>query len=158
MNACDNMELQDVCQRRAAVARLVRTAAWSHVHDACGGASGSAAIYTLADPRDVRCPRYVGQTRDPRRRFAQHVRAARLWLPDALPWWVRAPRQRPLYEWLRALHRDGGRLPFLLVEEWIDVGGDPLAAERAAIIDLCSRGAPLLNVEAERLRTQRPLL
>ena len=41
------------------------------IHDgAGGGAAGATAIYWLADPRDVRGARYVGQTRDPRRRFA----------------------------------------------------------------------------------------
>ena len=46
-------------------------------------------VARLADgQRDVRQVRYVGQTRDPRRRFSQHLNVARLWLPDELPWWV----------------------------------------------------------------------
>jgi hypothetical protein len=49
--------------------RSAAAAARTHVPD--GGATGAVAIYTLADPRDARTARYVGQTRDPRRRFAQ---------------------------------------------------------------------------------------
>ena len=97
-------------------------------------------------------------TRDPRRRFAQHVRTARLWLPDEVPWWVRSPKHRPLYVWIRALNRDGGRLPFMWIEEWVEPGGDALAAERAAIMRLTAEGAALLNVETSRLGAQLPLL
>jgi hypothetical protein len=132
-------------------------AARAHVHAGVRDAPGGTAVYTLADPRDVRCPRYVGQTRDPYARFAQHVRTARLSLPDAMPWWVRSPRHRPLYRWIRELHRDGGRLPFMCVEEWVDFGADPLVAERAAIMRWLARGAQLLNVEAVQLGGQLPL-
>ena len=138
--------------------RSAAAAARSHVHDAAGGVAGATAIYTLADPRDVRCARYVGQTRDPQRRFAQHVRTARLWLPDEIPWWVRSPRYRPLYEWIRALHRDEGRLPFMWVTEWLDPGADALVAERAAIMRLLAAGAVLLNAEASSGGAQLPLL
>lgn len=131
----------------------------THIHDgAGGGVAGATAVYWLADPRDVRGARYVGQTRDPRRRFAQHVRTARLWLPDELPWWVRSPKHRPLYVWIRELHRDGGRLPFMWIAEWVEPGADALVAERAAIMRLMAEGAPLVNVEASRLGTQLPLL
>jgi hypothetical protein len=131
----------------------------SLVHDgAGGGGTGATAIYWLADPRDVRGARYVGQTRDPRRRLAQHVRTARLWLPDEVPWWVRSPKHRPLYAWIRALHRDGGRLPFMWIEEWVEPGTDALVAERAAIVRLIAEGAALLNVEASRLGPQLPLV
>ena len=116
------------------------------------------AIYTLSDPRDVKSPRYVGQTHDPRRRFAQHVQMARLWLPDEPPWWVRSPKHRPLYAWIRELHRDGGRLPFMWVQQWVEIGADPLVAERAAIMRLLADGASLLNVEARQLGAQLPLL
>jgi hypothetical protein len=119
---------------------------------------GGTAIYTLSDPRDTRCARYVGQTRNPRRRFAQHMQTARLWLPDETPWWVRSPKYRPLYAWIRELHRDGGRLPFMWVEDWIEPGADALVAERAAIMRLLARGAALLNVEARQLGAQLPLL
>lgn len=139
--------------------RSVAAAARSHIHDAAGGPSaGATAIYSLADPRDVRSARYVGQTRDPRRRFAQHVRTARLWLPDDVPWWVRSPKQRPLYGWIRALHRDGGRLPFMWIEEWVGTDADARVAERAAIMRLMAAGAALLNSEATRVGAQLPLL
>ena len=142
----------------ASVARRVRAAARSHVYADGARAEGATAVYTLADPRDARCPRYVGQTRDPRRRFAQHLRTARLWLPDELPWWVRSPKHRPLYEWIRALYRDDARLPFMWVAEWVEPGGDPRVAERAAIVRLLAEGAALLNFEACTRGPQLPLL
>jgi hypothetical protein len=143
---------------KSQLGRLLRSAARSQIHGAEGAAPGWTAVYTLADPRDVRCPRYVGQTRDPRRRFAQHVRAAGLWLPDDAPWWVPSPKHRALYTWIRALHEDGGRLPFMWVTEWVEPGIAPRAAERAAIMRLLAQGAELLNVESRLLGAQLPLL
>ena len=140
------------------VARRVRAAARSHIYEEGGGIDGATAIYTLADPRDARCPLYVGQTRNLRRRFMQHVQTARLWLPDETPWWVRSPKHRPLYAWIRALYRDGGRLPFMWVAERVDAGSDPLVAERATILRLLAEGARLLNVEAHARGPQLPLL
>jgi hypothetical protein len=151
MQSVDQEESRRSAESAAAAAR-------SHVHDGGGGGPGATAIYRLADPRDVRLARYVGQTRDPRRRFEQHVRTARLWLPDQIPWWVRSPKHRPLYAWIRALYRDGARLPFMWVEEWVEAGRDPLAAERAAIMRCVAQGAALLNIEARRLGRQLPLL
>ena len=144
-------------ETRPFVRSALAGAARAHVHDPGGGAGGATAIYRLADPRDVRVARYVGQTRDPRRRFAQHVRTARLWLPEETPWWVRSPKHRPLYSWIRELYRDGARLPFMWVEEWVEHGTGALAAERAAIVRWLQRGAPLLNVEAQRSGAQPPL-
>ena len=139
--------------------RSIAAAARCHIHDAAGGGvPGATAVYSLADPRDVRGARYVGQTRDPQRRFAQHVRTARLWLPDDVPWWVRSPRYRPLYVWIRELHREGGRLPFMWIEQWVPPEADALAMERATMMRLLSQGAALLNVEANRLGPQLPLL
>ncbi len=157
---------------RAQLMQQLRAAARSQIHGADGRAAGWTAIYTLADPRDVRCARYVGQTRDPRRRFVQHVHTARLWLPDdaaqcrepssgviaETPWWVPSPKHRPLYTWIRALHRDGGRLPFMWIEEWAEPGTNRLAAERAAIMRLLTLGADLLNAEAGLLGAQLSLL
>ena len=142
----------------ASLGKSAALAARSHVHGDTDGPPGGTALYTLADPRDVRCPRYVGQTRDPRARFAQHLQTARLWLPDRVPWWVRSPKHRPLYVWIRELNRDGGRLPFMWVEEWIESDADALVAERAAIMRWLARGAALLNVEALKLGAQLPLL
>ena len=140
------------------LSRSVRNAARSHIHDCGGGEGGSTAIYTLADPREVRCPRYVGQTRAPRRRFAQHIRTARLELPDQVPWWVRSPKHRALHEWIRELYADEQRLPFMWVIEWVDANADPLVAERATIMRLLAQGVRLLNVEARVLGAQLPLL
>jgi len=144
--------------RDAFFSRSAAAAARALVHAGVPDAPGGTAIYTLADPREVRCPRYVGQTRDPYARFAQHVQTARLSLPDAMPWWVRSPKHRPLYLWIRELHRDGGRLPFMCVEEWVYSGADPHVAERAAIMRWLARGATLLNVEAINLGAQLSLL
>ena len=132
---------------KAGLTGLIRAAARSHVYDEAGSRAGGTAVYTLADPRDVRGARYVGQTRDPRRRFAQHVRTAGVWLPDETPWWVRSPKYRPLYSWIRALYRDENRLPFMWVAEWVADGGNALAVERATIVRLLAAGAALLNVE-----------
>ena len=136
--------------------RSAAAAAHSHVHAEIAEVIGGTAIYTLADPRDVRTPRYVGQTRNPHMRFAQHLRTARLALPDAIPWWVRSTKHRPLYVWIRELHADGGRLPIMWVEQWLEPDVDALVAERAAIMRWLAQGAELLNVEA-RAR-QLPLL
>jgi hypothetical protein len=145
--------MRDSFSRRSAAA-----AACVHVHAEAPVLGLGAAVYLLADPRDVRSPRYVGQTRDPHARFAQHLRTARLSLPDEVPWWVRSPKHRPLYAWMRELHRDGGRLPFMWVEEWVGLDADPLVAERAAIMRWLARGAALLNAEAVKLGAQLPLL
>jgi hypothetical protein len=144
--------------RKDFATRSIAAAARSHVQFAELDERGGTAVYTLADPRDLRSPRYVGQTRDPHARFAQHVQMARLWLPDEVPWWVRSPKHRPLYAWIRELHRDGGRLPFMWVEEWVEPDADPLVAERAAIMRWLARGAALLNAEALKLGAQLPLL
>jgi hypothetical protein len=141
-----------------ALTRSAAAAARTHVHDGGAVHAGAVAIYTLADPRDARTARYVGQTRDPRRRFAQHVRMARLWLPDDVPWWVRSPKHRPLYAWMRALHRDGGRLPFMWVAQWLDADADALVVERATVMRLLAQGAPLLNAETCALGPQLSLL
>jgi hypothetical protein len=84
--------------------------------DSCGERLGRA-IYSLSDPRDIRAARYIGQTLQPRRRFLQHLNAARLWLPDEQPFWVASPKLRPLYDWIRQLHRGDNRLPTMVVHE-----------------------------------------
>src|SRR5215218_1954731 len=104
----------------------LRRVVHSHIHPHEPVARDGTAVYTLADPRDARCARYVGQTRNPRRRYLQHVREARLWLPDQVPWWICSPQLRPLYVWIRELYRDGGRLPFMWVEEWVEPDAQPL--------------------------------
>ncbi len=75
-------------------------------------------LSTLSDPRDLRDVRYVGQTRSPGSRYCQHVNKASPWLPDEMPWWVKAPKDRPLHDWVRQLYRDGARLPFMIIVAW----------------------------------------
>jgi hypothetical protein len=140
------------------LARYVRSRVAAHLyHEAPEAPPGSAAIYTLSDPRDVAAIRYVGQTLAPRRRFLQHVGAARLWLPDETPWWIRSPEYRPLYTWIRELYEDGQRLPVMVVRARVDAAA-ARAAERA-LIDACLIGrCALLNVEAELGGAQLRLL
>jgi hypothetical protein len=140
------------------LARRIRAAAASHVVDAAVGEGSAAAIYTLADPRELAAVRYVGQTRAPRRRFVQHLGAARLWMPDEIPWWIASPQLRPLYTWIRELHRDDFRLPVMVVTAWVERASDVRSAERVLIERCLRQGAALLNVEAERAGPQIPLL
>jgi hypothetical protein len=173
---------------KAELARRIRAAVASHVVDGrghgpecglvsdgaavVGGSAGNAAVdagagsldasgtalYTLADPRDLAAVRYVGQTRAPRRRFTQHLATARLWMPDEIPWWIATPRLRPLYGWIRALHRDDYRFPVMVIADWVAKPSDARSAERA-LIERCLRdGAVLLNIEADRAGPQIPLL
>jgi hypothetical protein len=116
------------------------------------------AIYSLADPRDIRRTRYVGQTSLPRRRFLQHLNTARLWLPEEKPWWVYQPKLRPLYEWIRALHLDCCRLPTMVIHAWAETTHAARLAERARIYDLLANHLPLLNVEREILGNQLTLI
>jgi hypothetical protein len=116
--------------------------------DESGGGEG-VALYTLSDPRDVRFVRYVGQTRAPRRRLLQHIQAARLWLPDEVPWWFGTPKLRPLYEWIRELHRDEYRLPVMLVTGWVESLPAARIAERELILAHLAGNPELFNVERE---------
>lgn len=121
------------------------------VCDESGHEPAAVAIYTLSDPRDLRAVRYVGQTRSPRRRFLQHVNNARLWLPDEddSAWWIRLPRQRPLYRWIRELHREEYRLPAMVITQWVDSERLARSAERNHIEHCLGRQLALLNFEAE---------
>jgi hypothetical protein len=138
--------------------RSIRRRAAHLLFDESGVAPAGTAIYSLADPRDVRTPRYIGQTRAPRRRLLQHIAQARLWLPDERPWWIKEPKLRPLYEWLRELHRDDGRLPAMVVIEWVPEKGDARTIERARILEGLAREWPLLNYEREVQGRQIALL
>ena len=131
--------------------RRFRRVAGLHLFDESGLDPVGIAIYSLADPRDVRTPRSIGQTDAPRRRFLQHLNTARLWMPDAVPWWVVTPSLRPLYTWIRELHHDGGRLPVMLISSWV-VPEAARSAEHARICECIASNLPVLNIEAERLR------
>ena len=139
------------------LARLLRTRAASHLVDDSATEPLAFAIYTLSDPRDVRDIRYVGQTAAPRRRFLQHVNHARLWLPDETPWWIKSPKLRPLYQWIRALHGDERRLPFMVVTRWCVDLATARAMERALIHRHLAEGRLLFNVEYETQGRQIPL-
>jgi hypothetical protein len=128
------------------------------LYDESGVPPEGLAIYTLSDPRDIREVRYVGQTGAPRRRFLQHLNQAQLWLPDECPWWVKVPKLRPLYTWVRALYRDEGRFPVMVVMAWAATLAEARAAERARIFECLSKRLPLLNVETEILQGRIPLL
>lgn len=135
----------------------VRARVEAHLYDEAPQARGSTAIYTLSDPRDAAAIRYVGQTRAPRRRFLQHLAAARLWLPDETPWWVRSAKYRPLYGWIRGLYADGERLPVMVVRDRVEEA-EARAAERHLIGECLSGGCVLLNVEADADDAQLLLL
>jgi hypothetical protein len=138
--------------------RRFRLHSKAEIYDDSGMQPGGLAIYTLSDPRDIREVRYVGQTRAPRRRFLQHLNHAQLWLSDELPWWVKHPKLRPLYAWVRELYRDQYRLPVMVITAWAATPGEARAVERARIFACLANQLPLLNVETETLRGRIPLL
>lgn len=142
---------------KSQVAAQVQRELAAHVIDDADLAPAPYSIYTLSDPRDLRAVRYVGQTATPARRYRQHVHTARLWLPDTTPWWIASPRLRPLYTWLRALHRDGFRLPVMLVVARASTEREALRMEREFICEHLSRGSELLNVEYSTLGPQLAL-
>jgi len=125
--------------------QLLRRRLSHHVYDESGAVPSGTAIYSLADPRDVRASRYIGQTAHPCRRLMQHVQTARLWLPDETVWWVKVPRLRPLYLWIRELYAQEARLPVMIVHGWVDTEQARLA-EGERIRSCLERQVPLLNV------------
>ena len=129
----------------AALQRELRRRLHLHLYDESGVTPTGTAIYSLADPREARISRYIGQTRQPARRLMQHLRAARLWLPDETPWWVKAPRLQPLYRWIRELHGQEGRLPVMVVHAWVEAQHAQLV-ERERICACLAQQLPLLNV------------
>jgi hypothetical protein len=128
------------------------------LYDESGAEPIGWAIYTLSDPRDLREVRYVGQTTSPRRRFLQHLNHAQLSLPEEMPWWVAAPKLRPLYTWIRELYADGNRLPVMVISSWQNSIAQARHAERARIFECLAHNRALLNVEWEVLGNQFALL
>lgn len=143
---------------KSQLARYVRCHVAAELYDESGAPAEGTAIYALSDPRDIRCIRYVGQTSHPRRRFLQHLNAARLWLPDERPWWIKSPTLRPLYEWIRELYQQELRLPIMVISAWADTTAAAKLAERARIYECLVNRLPLLNVETEILGPQMPLV
>jgi hypothetical protein len=134
---------------RQQLARYLRDHIAAQTYDESGVVPQGIAIYCLSDPRDIREVRYVGQTAHPQRRFHQHLDAARLWLPDERPWWVKSPKLRPLYDWVRSLYQDEMRLPTMVIANWAETAALARQEERARIYDCLTRRLPLLNVESE---------
>lgn len=141
------------------LARLIRLHVSRELYDESATlAPHGVAVYSLSDPGDLRVLRYIGQSSAPRRRFFQHLNAARLWLQDERPWWIKDPKLRPLYSWVRTLYRERARLPAMVIWEWAETVTLARIAERNRIFDMLSQGLPLLNVEAERRAPQLQLL
>jgi hypothetical protein len=138
---------RSVIATKAQVVRQLRSRCDAHIVDHSNAEAADVAVYTLSDPRDLRLVRYVGQTTLPRRRYLQHVGAAKIWLPDELPWWIKSPTKRPLYEWIRDLYRDECRLPVMAVVAWTQ-RQHALAEERRHILELLGHQLPLLNRES----------
>jgi hypothetical protein len=128
------------------------------LYDESGVDARGTAIYCLSDPRDIRDVRYVGLTHAPTRRFLQHLNTARLWMPDDTPWWVRSPKLRPLYGWIRELYQDEGRLPVMLITRWVETETEARVEERTRIYECLEKRLRLLNVETETLGRQIPLI
>ena len=105
---------------RIQVGQKVRRHIREQLYHEIGMSAHGIAIYTLSDPRSIRDVRYVGQTSSPARRFLQHLNTAKLWLPDDVPWWVKSPKLRPLYTWIRELYTDEHRLPVMVVSACVD--------------------------------------
>jgi hypothetical protein len=143
---------------RRELSLYVRQHTRANLYDESSSLAAGVAIYGLSDPRDIREVRYIGQTRTPMRRFLQHINAARLWLPEELPWWIKAPELRPLYGWIRALYSNGKRLPVMVVSAWKTSDKEARLAERTRIIDCLREHRMLLNVEMELLGRQLPLV
>jgi hypothetical protein len=143
---------------RDELARRISKHVKQELYDDSRLAPAGTAIYSLADPRDLRLTRYIGQTSTPRRRFLQHLRAARLWVPGEIPWWVYQPKLRPLYAWIRDLHQDDQRLPTMVIHSWVETTRAARLAERALIHQSLANQLPLLNFERELFGCQLPLI
>ena len=143
---------------KAQVGRHLRRHIGMHLYDDSGLLPLGTAIYSLSDPRDIREVRYIGQTNVPRRRFFQHLNTAKLWLPDETPWWVKSPKMRPLYRWIKELYRDERRLPVMVVTAWVESVSAARLAERSLIYECLEKRLDLLNVETQILGRQIPLV
>ncbi len=143
---------------QAELARRIRQHVARELYDDSGLVAMGTAIYSLTDPRDLSRTRYIGQTSAPQRRFRQHLGIARLWLPAQRPWWIKQPKLRPLYEWLRELYAQEQRLPTMIIHSWVETTHSARLAERARIVAALANDLPLLNVERELLGRQIPLI
>jgi hypothetical protein len=62
-----------------------------------------------------------------------------------------------LYDWIRHLYREEGRLPFMLITEWAATPALARQRERTLIMEHLSRQIPLFNFEQEVLRRRGAL-
>lgn len=145
-------------ESKAAIGMRMRRHIRAELYDDSGDSARGIALYTLSDPRSIRDVRYVGQTQSPARRFAQHLNTARLWLPDAVPWWVKSPKLRPLYTWIRELYADDRRMPVMVVTAWTGSIEVARVLERARIMECLESRLQILNVEREILGRQGQLI
>jgi hypothetical protein len=143
---------------KALLSRRINRHVDLEMYDVSEGSICGVAVYKLVDPRDLRQTRYVGQTSQPRRRFLQHLNTARLWFPEERPWWVKSPKLRPLYTWIRDLYADEMRLPTMIICGWAGTSAAARLLERMQIFECLAKRLPLLNVESERSAPQLPLL
>jgi hypothetical protein len=143
---------------KTGLARFIAQHAKRELYDDSGVAPTGVAIYSLVDPRELKVSRYIGQTAVPRRRFMQHLRMARLWMPQVKPWWVPEPKLRPLYEWLRELYSQENRLPTMIIHSWSADTRQARVAERTRICEALANQLPLFNLEGELLKQQLPLI
>ena len=144
---------------RAQLAQRIRNHIATQLYDDSGSdIRQGIAIYSLSDPREIRRVRYIGQSKAPRRRFLQHLAAARLWLPDERPWWVKSATLLPLYNRIRELHRDEFRLAVMVISRWSATSAAARLAERLRIYECLAQQLPLVNIEAEILGRQIPLV
>jgi hypothetical protein len=86
------------------------------------------------------------------------VNTARLWLTGDVPWWVKCPKLRPLYSWIRELYADERRLPVMVITAWAESISQARILERAQIVDCLQNRLDILNVEHEILGRQRQLV
>ena len=143
---------------KTSIGMRVRRHIRSELYDDSAASARGIAIYTVSDPRSIRDVRYVGQTKSPVRRFAQHLNRARLWLPDEVPWWVKSPKLRPLYAWIRELYADDRRMPVMVVTAWARSIDEARVLERARIMECLESRLEILNVEREILGKQGQLI
>ncbi|HEX2585337.1 MAG TPA: GIY-YIG nuclease family protein [Steroidobacteraceae bacterium] len=134
---------------REQLTRRIRANFNSLLLDCSDAEPAEVAIYTLADPRDIRQVRYVGQSTRPDRRYLQHISQARLWEPAETPWWIKKPQLRPLYQWIRELYAEEQRLPVMMIIAWTQQD-NALHEERRHITEYLNAKLLLLNYVVDR--------
>jgi hypothetical protein len=142
----ETLQAISVSEVKRALARRVRRCREYNIIDQTTAGSGEVAIYALSDPRDVQAVRYLGQTRNPVSRYTQHINAARLWVPEERPWWIKREALRPLYTWIRGLYFDERRLPSMMLIAWTQAS-EARQEEGRHIREYLRHQLPLLNRE-----------